>query len=59
MFTYFQWINILHIFIIAPLLFYVAYQGYYGLPIPSSIYIIVGLIALWALLYHLYKLILS
>lgn len=52
----YQWINILHIFIIAPFLIYIAYNGYNEIPTPKFVYVILFLLALWAIFYHLYKL---
>ncbi len=51
----YQWINILHIFIIAPFLIYIAYNGYYDIPTPKFVFVILFLLALWAIGYHLYK----
>lgn len=56
MLNQYQLINLLHILIIAPLLFYIAYKGYYKEEINPIFYILLFIFALWALLYHLIKL---
>jgi hypothetical protein len=50
-------INLLHIIIIAPLLLYIAYAGYYDEKISNVFYILLALIAIWAFVYHIYKLV--
>jgi hypothetical protein len=56
MFTYYQWINIIHAFIIAPFLIYIAYNGYYDIPTSKYVFIALFILAFIALIYHLYKL---
>lgn len=57
MFSYYQWINLLHIVIIAPFLIYIAYNGYYDIPTDKYVFVLLFILAIWALLYHLYKLV--
>lgn len=50
------WINLLHVFYVAPLLIYV---GYYGKNTPRPAYELMAMVGFAALGYHLYNLILS
>lgn len=50
------WINLIHVFFVAPLLIYV---GYYGKNTPRPAYELLAMVGFAALGYHLYNLILS
>lgn len=50
------WINLLHVFYVAPLLLYI---GYYGKNTPRPAYELMAMVGFAALGYHLYNLILS
>ena len=56
MLNQYQLINLLHILIIAPLLTYIAYKGYYKEEINSIFYVILFIFAVWSFVYHLIKL---
>ncbi len=53
----YQLINLLHIIIIAPFLAYIAYMGYNQKPVSKFVYILLFLLAIWAFIYHIYKMI--
>ena len=48
-------INLLHIFLIAPVLIYISYNGYTDKPVQPIWYVILFLIGVYAFIYHFYE----